>query len=67
MRDNPQRLHHLALYRSHLSHELDQMGYSRNQLTGQGDTSPSRSRSAGIWAVVASMLLVAGMALAQTV
>jgi hypothetical protein len=61
-----QRANYLDLYRSKLHKELDQMQYSRASHDLPAATASQRRRPVTAWAAAVAVLLIAGIAIGQT-
>jgi hypothetical protein len=61
-----QRVNYLGFYRSKLHKELDQIQYSRSSHDLPAVTVSQRRRPVTAWAAAVAVLLVAGIAIGQT-
>ena len=65
MKDSNQRLHFLNSYRTHLRHELDQMGYGRVTQGTVERAADAPDRVTSTIAIVAMMLVFASVFIVQ--
>jgi hypothetical protein len=65
MKDSNQRLHFLNSYRTHLRHELNQMGYGRATPIAVQETADAPDHVTSALAVAAMILMFASVFLVQ--